>query len=207
MRRSAEAAMAAAREFVEALRPEDSLGLLEFADQSTLLHDLSTSRDGMLKTISEYTAVGGTALYDGLWDSLTRLQQVKGRRAIVLVTDGRDENNPGTAPGSVHTQQDVLGLLGQADTIIYTIGLGPRVDRLFLEKIAEDSSGESYFPDDVDGLRADYRRVVENLRRRYVVSYTSTNGVRDGAWRKVEIRSRLDDVVVTSRGGYFAPER
>ncbi len=207
MRRSAFEAMAAAREFVEAIRPEDSLGLLQFADQSILLHDLTTSREATLKTISEYTAVGGTALYDALWDALTRLQQVKGRRAIVLVTDGRDENNPGTAPGSVHTQQEVLALLPQSDTIIYTIGLGPKVDRLFLEQVSVLSSGESYFPDDVEGLRGDYRRVVENLRRRYVVSYTSTNGVRDGAWRKVEIRSRLDDVVVMSRGGYFAPER
>jgi VWFA-related protein len=207
MRKSAAEAVGAAREFVDAIRPEDSLGLLEFADQSTLLHDLTTSREALLKTISEYVAVGGTALYDALWDSLTRLQQVKGRRAIVLVTDGRDENNPGTAPGSVHTQSEVLELLSQADTTIYTIGVGPRVDRLFLEKVAERSSGESYFPDDVTGLQADYRRVVENLRRRYVVSYTSTNGARDGAWRKVEIRSRLDEVVVTSRGGYFAPER
>ena len=207
MRKSAAEAMAAAREFVEALRPEDSLGLLEFADQSVLLHDLTTSREATLKTISEYTAVGGTALYDALWDALARLQQVKGRRAIVLVTDGRDENNPGTAPGSVRTQKEVLELLPQAETIIYTIGLGPKVDRAFLENVAALSSGESYFPDDVEGLRGDYRRVVESLRRRYVVSYTSTNGARDGVWRKVEIRSRLDDVVVTSRGGYFAPER
>src|SRR5262245_58034608 len=162
MRKSAAEAMAAAREFVEALRPEDSLGLLEFADQSMLLHDLTTSREPVLKTIGDYTAVGGTALYDGLWDGLIRLQQVKGRRAIVVVTDGRDENNPGTAPGSVRTKQEVLELLTQAETIIYTIGVGPKVDRDFLERVATLSSGESYFPDDVVGLRADYRRVVEN---------------------------------------------
>ena len=207
MRKTASEAMAAAREFVEALRPEDSLGLLQFADQSVLLHDLTTSRESVLKTIDGYTTVGGTALYDALWDGLTRLQEVKGRRAIVVVTDGRDENNPGTAPGSVRTQQDVLDLLAQKETIVYAIGIGPNVDRVFLDRIASASSGESYFPDDVKGLHDDYRRVVENLRRRYVVSYTSTNSARDGAWRRVDIRSRLDDVVVTGRGGYFAPER
>jgi VWFA-related protein len=207
MRKSAAEATAAAREFVDALRPEDSLGLLQFADQSALLHDLTTSRESVLKTIDAYTAIGGTALYDALWDGLTRLQQVKGRRAIVVVTDGRDENNPGTAPGSVRTQQEVLDLLPQTETIIYAIGIGPNVDRAFLDKIASVSSGESYFPDNVAGLRDDYRRIVESLRRRYVVSYLSTNSVRDGAWRTVQIRSRLDDVVVTSRGGYFAPEQ
>ena len=207
MKKSATEAMAAAREFVEVLRPEDSLGLLEFADRADLVHDLTTVRDGILKTIGQYTAGGGTALYDALCDALARLDHVDGRRAIVLVTDGRDENNPGTAPGSVRTAQDVLDLLAQANTTIYTIGLGPKVDHDFLQNIANLSSGESYFPDDVEGLRADYRRVVENLRRRYVVSYTSTNGARDGSWRRVEIRPRPADVVVRSRGGYFAPER
>ena len=100
-----------------------------------------------------------------------------------------------------------LGLGIGANTTIYTIGLGPKVDHDFLQNIANLSSGESYFPDDVEGLRDDYRRVVENLRRRYVVSYTSTNGARDGSWRRVEIRPRPDDVVVRSRGGYVAPER
>jgi len=207
MKKSATEAMAAAREFVEVLRPEDSLGLLEFADRADLVHDLTTVRDGILKTIGQYTAGGGTALYDALCDALARLDHVDGRRAIVLVTDGRDENNPGTAPGSVRTAQDVLDLLAQANTTIYTIGLGPKVDHDFLQNITNLSSGESYFPDDVEGLRADYRRVVENLRRRYVVSYTSTNGARDGSWRRVEIRPRPADVVVRSRGGYFAPER
>jgi VWFA-related protein len=146
-------------------------------------------------------------LYDALWDSLTRMQRREGRRAVVVLSDGRDENNPGTAPGSLRTASEVLDLIRQANATIFTIGLGPQVDRPFLERLAELSGGESYFPVAVENLRADYRRVVENLRRRYVVSYTSTDSARDGAWREVQIQSRSSDVVVTSRGGYFAPER
>jgi hypothetical protein len=54
-------------------------------------------------------------------------------------------------------------------------------------------------------LPREFRRILENLRRRYVISYTSTNSTRDGAWRKVDIRSRRHGVKVASRGGYFAP--
>jgi hypothetical protein len=54
-------------------------------------------------------------------------------------------------------------------------------------------------------LAGEFRRILENLRRRYVIGYTSTNSTRDGAWRKVEIRSRRAGVTVASRGGYFAP--
>jgi len=207
MRRATGAVVEAAQEFVAALRPQDSLGLLLFADRPVLAHDLSTVRDATIKTIESYTAAGGTALYDGLWDALTRLQRVEGRRAIVVLSDGRDEDNPGTGPGSVKTAQEILDIIRQAGTAIFPIGLGPNVDRTFLERLAEVSGGEAYFPEDVETLQDDYRRVVENLRRRYVLSYTSTNGERDGEWRDVEIRSRLSSVVITTRGGYFAPER
>jgi VWFA-related protein len=207
MRKSAAAVVEAAQDFVAALRSEDSLALEMFSDQSVLVHDFTTARETTTKMIGTYTASGGTALYDALWDSLTRMQRIEGRRAVVVMSDGRDENNPGTAPGSLRTVDEVLNLIRQANATIFTIGLGPQVDRPFLERLAELSGGESYFPVVVENLRDEFRSVVGNLRRRYVVSYTSTDGARDGAWRDVQIRSRSSDVVVTSRGGYFAPER
>jgi hypothetical protein len=73
--------------------------------------------------------------------------------------------------------------------------------------MGELSMGEAYFPADVTELDANYRRILENLRRRYVISYTSTNDERNGAWRKVEIKSLRDGIVVESRGGYFAPNK
>jgi VWFA-related protein len=207
MRRSAAAVVEAAHEFVDALRPEDSLAPMLFADQVFFEHDLTKDRDAARKAIDGYVANGGTALYDALSDSLVRLKRVEGRRAIVILTDGRDENNPGTGPGSVRNLDDVLALAKETDAAIYSIGLGTKVDRAPLERLALLSGGQAYFPVDVAGLKEQYRRIVENLRRRYVVSYTSTNIARNGAWRDVRIRPKSPDIVVTSRGGYFAPER
>jgi hypothetical protein len=124
-----------------------------------------------------------------------------------VLTDGRDENNPGTAPGSVRSLDDVIALVKDTDAVIYSIGLGTKVDRAPLERLARLSGGQAYFPVEVSELREQYRHIVESLRRRYVLSYTSTNIRRNGAWREVLIRSRSSDIVVTSRGGYFAPER
>ena len=207
MRRSAAAVVEAAHEFVAALRPEDSLAPMLFADQAVLVHDLTKDRGAVIEAIDGYKAIGGTALYDALSDAMARLKRVEGRRAIVVLTDGRDENNPGTGPGSARSLDDVLAMVKEADATIFTIGLGTRVDRPPLEQLARLSGGQAYFPVDVSGLRDQYRRIVENLRRRYVLSYTSTNIARNGAWRNVEIRSRSSGIVVTSRGGYFAPDR
>jgi VWFA-related protein len=206
MRRSAAAVVEAAHEFVDALRPEDSLAPMLFADQVFFEHDLTKDREAARKAIDGYVANGGTALYDALSDSLVRLKRVEGRRAIVILTDGRDENNPGTGPGSVRNLDDVLALAKETDAAIYSIGLGTKVDKAPLERLALLSGGQAYFPVDVAGLKDQYRRIVENLRRRYVLSYTSTNIARDGGWRDVQIRPRSPDIVVASRGGYFAPE-
>jgi VWFA-related protein len=142
-----------------------------------------------------------------LIDALMRLKQTDGRKVIVLLSDGRDEDNAGTGPGSARSQPELFAALGQTDATIYPIGLGPRVDRGLLERLAAESGGAAYFPEDVSKLRGDYARIVEELRRRYLVSYTSTNPRRDGGWRAVEITTRLPELNVRSRGGYAAPER
>jgi VWFA-related protein len=207
MKRSAEAVKAAASEFVRALRPGDPLALITFADTARFAHDLSTTREWSLDAIEHYETKGGTALYDALYDSIMRLRSEKGRLAVVVLTDGRDENDPGTAPGSVHTLPEVFARAYEVGAAIYPIGLGPNVDRAVLAQLAEISGGHAYFPADVTQLSGDYHKILENLRRRYVLGYASSNRERDGRWRKVEIIVRSTGVPVKSRGGYYAPEK
>jgi VWFA-related protein len=106
----------------------------------------------------------------------------------------------------VHTYDDVLGSLRESEASIFAIGMGPNVDRDKLQELADKSGGEAYFPENVQSLAAEYRRILENLRRRFVITYTSTNSKHDGAWRTVEIRSTRAGLVIESRGGYFAPD-
>ena len=136
MKPAADTARQAASGFVDALRPADQLSVMLFADHTEVAHDLGTDRELSHKAISAYQASGGTALYDAIGDSLDRLKTVDGRRVMIVVTDGRDENNPGTAPGSTRTFNDVLKAAREVDAIIFGIGLGPKVDRAVLETLA-----------------------------------------------------------------------
>ena len=205
MRRSVEPAREAALAFVRALRKEDPLGVMVFSDKVSMSHDLSTRRELSEEAVQAYETNGGTALYDALGDAVSRLKTVSGRRVVVLVTDGRDENAASTGPGSARTWEQALAEVSAVEATVYAIGFGQRADRERLEQVAGLTGGEAYFTTDVTELEANYRRIVEELRRRYQLGYTSTNGKRDGGWRKVEIRSK--GVVVRSRGGYFAPSR
>jgi VWFA-related protein len=200
--------VASAREFIHALRPEDKLAVVLFADRPVFAHDLSENRQFAAEALDDYKAIGGTALYDALSDSLIRLKRTEGRRVVVVMTDGRDENNPGTGPGSIRKLPDVLKYVQDTGALVFTIGLGTNVDQAILKEVADRSGGRAFFPTDVTELAQEYRRVVDDLRRRYVLGYTSTHIQRDGSWRAVEIRIKGHaDAVVRSSGGYFAPSR
>jgi len=205
MKGSTDAVLEAARRFIGALRADDRLAVILFADGSLFAHDLTLARQMSLEALEDYEAVGGTALYDALYDAMARLGRERGRRAVVVLTDGRDENNPGTAPGSTHTFEDVLEQIRQVETAVFPIGLGPNVAREPLREMASVSGGEAYFPSEAAELDREYANVLENLRRRYALSYTSTNSTRDGEWRDVDITASIAGAAVVSRGGYFAP--
>jgi VWFA-related protein len=207
MKKSEEVVKETASEFVREVRPEDSLALITFADRPRFAHVLAKNRDWTLDAISKYQALGGTALYDAVWNALLTLRDVPGRRAIVVFTDGRDENNPGTAPGSTHTLDQVLELAKEAKATIYGVGLGTKVDVQALQKLAEVSTGQVFVATEASDLDAQFKRVIESLRRRYVLGYTSSNSQHDGSWRTVLIKPHSEKYVVSSGGGYFAPEK
>src|SRR5262249_11535726 len=172
MKKSEDLVRETAKEFVRAVRPEDSLGLMIFADQAKLAHAMALNRKWSLDAIDKYVANGGTALYDALWGSFQTLKGVAGRHAVIVMTDGKDENNPGTAPGSVHTLDEVLALGKQVGATVFAVALGTKVDTKALDQLVSASGGQTYFAADAEGLGDQFRKVVEDLRRRYVLGYT-----------------------------------
>jgi Ca-activated chloride channel family protein len=199
------AVMEAAHRFVESLKKEDPLGIEIFADRAEMAHDLSPARWVSHRNIDRYVAHGGTALYDALVDSMVRLNTVDGRRVVVVMTDGRDENASSNGPGSTRSWDEVLATARQTGATVYAIGLGSNVDTARLSQLTSQTGGEAYFTSDVTELGRQYQRIVDDLHRRYVLAYTSTNSERDGAWRTVGIKPTDPALHVRSAGGYFAP--
>jgi VWFA-related protein len=206
MKKSQDQVRETAKEFVSAVRPEDSLATMIFADQAKLAHALALNRKWAFDAIDKYVANGGTALYDALWGSFQTLKGIAGRHAVVVMTDGRDENNPGTAPGSVHTLDEVLTLSKQVGATVFAVALGEKVDTKALDQLVQASGGQTYFAANAEGLSDQFRKVVEDLRRRYVLGYTSTNSLHDGTWRTVEIHPKTSGRAIVTGGGYFAPD-
>jgi Ca-activated chloride channel family protein len=205
MTKVAPAVMEAAHTFVSSLKPEDPLGIELFGDRAEMSHDLSSARWVSHRHIERYIARGGTALYDGLVDSMVRLSTVPGRRVVVVMTDGRDENASSTGPGSTRTWNEVLSTARATGATVYAIGFGSNVDTGKLSELTTLTGGEAYYTNDITELGRHYQRIVDDLHRRYILAYTSTNSERNGEWRAVGIRTTDPALKVRSPGGYFAP--
>ena len=186
MTKAADGVKAAALSFVEALRPEDALSVLLFSDTSAFAHDLTTDRQQSIAAVNAYNARGGTALYDGLTDALMRLKQTEGRKVVVLLSDGRDEDN--RRHGSrkrAHAERRLRRAQGDRRDDLSHRPRTARRSRAARAARCRVRRRWRTFPKTSRACASDYARIVEELRRRYVVSYTSTNAARDGAWRAV----------------------
>ena len=80
----------AAIAFVDQLRPEDSVMVIEFDDSIDVLSEPTGDRRQLRNAIRRARSGGGTRLYDAVDFTIQRLNRIKGRKAIVLFTDGVD---------------------------------------------------------------------------------------------------------------------
>jgi VWFA-related protein len=207
----------AAEEFVDSVEREDRLLVLHFNDALAGPARPVADRREAKEAIAAIRAAGGTALYDAIVRTAERLAGVEGRRAMVLLSDGRDQALVENAPGSLHLFEEALEKTHRAEVAVYAIGLGRHLDKEMdlqrtrslkeiLDLLARQTGGRSYYPERAGRLGAVYRQIASDLKHQYALAYTSTNRERDGRWRAIAVRVRGDaSLRVTARTGYYAP--
>src|SRR4029079_19059946 len=105
----------------------------------------------------------GTALYDSVVFALYYFNGLKGQRALIVLSGGKDET-------SKFKWEDTLDFARRAGVAIYTIGLGKELERdakKALEKLAEETGGRSFFVDQASQLAPVYQSIQEELRSQY----------------------------------------
>jgi Ca-activated chloride channel family protein len=189
-------------------------------DDEARVYQAGESAEVVPKEIDEYGTPGTTALWDAVWATSGEIMAhtpPQTRRAIIILSDGDDSGRP----WSRLDRADAVSAAVKADTIIYAIGAEPdcpghqsdcRLDKKALRRVAEETGGRAFFPKDDTELRAAFNEINQELRTQYLVSYTPTNKVRDGSWRRVRldiVNKKLHDqkIKLSYRDGYFATPR
>ena len=153
---------------------------------------------------------GKTALYDAILTSLQELSRVEERKALILVSDGEDSGPD--AKGSVSTREQALEGARLSEGAIYTVGYtgwspegGGKLNREFLDDVAVQSGGRSYYPEKIEDLSRHFRQIQHELHRQYQIAYLPSRDRKEGGWRSIEVRIKdRDDLVARTRKGYYA---
>jgi hypothetical protein len=121
---------------LENLPAGSQVAVLTFDDESRILVQ-RTGNAAEVRAALASVAIAGryTALYDALFDSSRYLRDVRCQRsAIVLLTDGKDEN-------SALSLEDGLQVAREHEIPVFTVGVGRRIQQGPLRRVAKLTGG------------------------------------------------------------------
>lgn len=201
----------AALEFLRSAmrRDRDKAIVVGFDMLPNLATDLTDDMGKLENAVRDLKPGGGTSLYDAIaFASRDKLSQDqprhKFRRAIVLLSDGDDNN-------SKYTRDQALEMAQKADVVIYTISTnisrtesdGDKV----LKYYAQETGGLAFFPFKVEDLAQSFENIANEMRHQYSAAYNPVPLKSDGLFHEVDLKVRnRKDLIVRARKGYYAPK-
>jgi Ca-activated chloride channel homolog len=216
---------AAARFFERVIRPQDRAAVFSVSTDVVVLQEFTNKVPLLIDATRRLQALGATSLYDGIYLAADYLKAARGRRVIVIVSDG----------GDTTSNKSLLESLAQAqksDALIFAVFTGnpwpsQNLRDLAAERALEALTGEtggavlkpklmpvknvSRHDEETEELslkeldRA-FSSLAEQLRTQYVLGFYSTNEKRDGSFRKLSVRIKKPDYIARARTGYYAPK-
>jgi Ca-activated chloride channel homolog len=196
----------AAEQFLLRLLPEDKGMLGAFNDKIQFpVRDFTSDRDELISALKDVDYGNPTRLFDAIQASLDELVRVRGRRVVLVFTDGEDT-------ASKIGMGDVLDRARTDEAMIYAIGLESvffngqrqvrsRPDR-GLRKLSDETGGGYFELKKTDELGPTFTRVAQELHSQYVIGFAPAT---DGKQHKVEVRVKKPGLIARARKTYQAP--
>lgn len=197
-----DAVKGALRFFETVITPKDRAMVLTFSDQPAVAVPFTNDKEVLAGGLANLVAEGNTALYDAVIQALFDFGGLRGKRAILLLSDGRDE-------GSRYTFPDALEYAKRSGVAIYSVGINLSTKdadvRLKLTQIAEQTGGHFYTVEKASELQQIYQAIEEEVRTQYLLAYQSTQSGLKGRdkFREVEIKLQRPGLEAKSIPGYY----
>jgi Ca-activated chloride channel homolog len=213
----------AANTFLSRLRYNDRLMAVAFDGKISVLTEPASVSEIRRTKLRIPAATDGTVLYDAVDLVLKRLAGIPGRKAIVLMTDGVDQN-------SVATFKSTVGNIAEEDVLIYTVQYntlpqlperlsqiknekarrkvherlmkGYAVSEPYLRTLADKTGGRFYRADDLRDVGPAFEAITAELGVQYSLGYYPKENSSAGAERSIKVRVRYPNLVVRARDSY-----
>lgn len=177
---------------------KDKAAFMTFDHEITLRQDFTDKLDLLDRAVEKVKDTGSqTALYDAVWQFTDeKLRNVPGRRVIVLITDGDDTFSRADI-------KDAIDIAQRTETTIFGIstkggflgtvpgvegGMGKDKGDKFLTQLCEDTGGQVFFTGDMLELERAFKKISDELRTQYLITYKPADQNLDGRTRKIEVR-------------------
>ncbi len=180
-----------AKRFARAiLRPVDALSVYAFSET---VSEATQGYTADLKRIDEsidHIRVGAaTALYDAIYLASRSLDQRKGRKVIVLITDGGDTISKVDYKEAVRAAEE-------AEAIVYSIIIVPIESSAGREtggehaliQLSEDTGGKYYYATSVTQLDEAFHKISDELRTQYLLAYYPSEHASFSDFRQIEVK-------------------
>ncbi len=184
---------------------KDKAAFMTFDHEVILRQDFTDKLDLLQKAVDRVKKVGSqTSLYDAVWQfSDEKLRNVPGRRVVVLITDGDDTFSRAELKDAIDIAQRTETTIFAISTKAGFLGSVPGVeagtvmdkgDKLLVQ-LCEETGGEAFFSGDMLALERSFKKISDELRSQYIITYRPANQNLDGRVRKIEVRfkNKQDD--------------
>jgi Ca-activated chloride channel family protein len=195
----------AAEQFVIRMLPQDKGQVGAFSDRIEFSGTFTNDRDDLIGALGDLQYGNPTRLYDAIDESIDMLQDVDGRKVVLVLTDGDDTDSK---VGFGH----ILDRAKQKEVMIYAIGMesvffnGQRMERTRpdrnLKKMAEETGGGYFELKKSDDLSPTFTRVAEELHSLYTLGFTPA--MLDGKEHRIEVKMKMPGLTARTRKSYVA---
>jgi VWFA-related protein len=182
--------------FEGSIAPRDRAALVTFNDRPNLAVQFTNDLTELAGGLAGLKAERGTALYDSVVFALYYFNGVKGQRALLVLSDGKDE-------ASRFSFEETLEFARRAGVSVYSIALRDDAAHKKLSKLAEATGGRSFFIQSAAELAAVYGQIEEELRSQYLIAYQSSNTTESTDFRRVELKVDRPGLEVKTLQGYY----
>ena len=198
----------AASGLVKSLREEDAVSLMTFSEPVRLAVKATRDRAPLVAALSGLAADGSTSINDAIFLALQMRPPDAGesRPVLLLFSDGRDTSSWLPA-GHVIEATRRSGMLVHVVELVSDQWLGFAGSQMrpsaFLAKLADAGGGRRWFAKSPRDLRELFGKALNELRARYLLTYSPSGVSRDG-WHDVKVTLKNARGDVTARPGYYA---
>src|SRR5437773_175319 len=154
----------AGRAFIGALRPDDQVMVIAIGSETSVVAPLSPDHRAALAATDRLDAWGTTPLYDAALAAIDAIQAARGRRALVLLSDGIDRYSETTAAALISAARE-------KDVLVYPVAIGATRAQVFAE-LATVTGGRSFLIKDAHDLSSTMTTIARELRLQYLLGYS-----------------------------------